>query len=493
MSAAEDRGLAYWDLTCFSEWVWKDSLGHLPNADFHNEVYDILQYKGETGKLFKRYKRFHVEAPREHAKTTMCSVIYPLWRIGHDQNIRVVVVSRTGALASSINREVRRNIEGNALYHEVFPEVVPDSPWGDEAFQVQRSRIMKTPTFYGVGLEGSITGIRADLIILDDPFDLSEVRTESQRSKVKSWIETVVMPILTPDGEVIAIGTRWSEDDYWGELIERDVEKGGNWVVKVYRAIENYEDPVEKWRVLWPERWPADKLAARREDVGSLMFKSLYMNDPAGLEGALFKRDWLTFYDPSILTPHFIRNFEYLMGVDPAISESPEADRTAIAVGAFDREKRDIYVLDMFADRIDFPSQVKKIDEWARQRTLPFVPGDVHIRKIGIEANAYQQALSKTAYIRGLPVIEVKQKKSKYERMLGMQPHIENGRIKFPNPRYGVNWWGMFENEYLSYPRGKHEDLMDALELMFEMADLDSGDDGPSFVFGPPLGWGRRR
>jgi len=239
VESVPDEHLAYFNLRFFSEWCWEGVPGWLPNAAFHDEVYDILQYKGDDGRRFKECKRLHVEAPREHAKTTMCSVVYPLWRIGRDQNVRVVVVSRTGALAASINREVRRNIEGNPRYARVFPEVVADSPWGDEAFQVRRSRIMKTPTFYGVGLEGSITGIRADLIILDDPFDLGEVRTESQRNKVKSWIETVVMPILTPDGEVIAIGTRWSEDDYWGELISRDVETGGNWVVKVYRAIEN--------------------------------------------------------------------------------------------------------------------------------------------------------------------------------------------------------------------------------------------------------------
>jgi len=131
-----DEHLAYFNLRYFSEWCWKDSLGHLPNAPFHEEVYDILQYKGEAGEKFRKCKRLHIEAPREHAKTTICSVVYPLWRIGRNQNIRVVVVSRTGALATSINREVRRNIEGNQWYRRVFPEVEAHSPWGDEAFQV---------------------------------------------------------------------------------------------------------------------------------------------------------------------------------------------------------------------------------------------------------------------------------------------------------------------------------------------------------------------
>jgi len=207
----------------------------------------------------------------------------------------------------------------------------------------------------------------------------------------------------------------------------------------------------------------------------------------------LFKSDWLTFYDPGILTPVFTKDFDFVMGVDPAISESPEADRTAFCRVAFDRARGDIYVLDMYADRIGFPEQVKMVEEWAVRRPLPFVMKQGKIRKVGVEANAYQQALSKTAYIRLLPVIEVKQKKNKIDRMLGIQPHFEAGRIKFPHPRFGVSWWNQFENEYLSFPRGRHDDMMDALELAFSVVDPDEGVGGPNFAFGPPIGWGRVR
>jgi len=134
-----DEHLAYFNLRYFSEWCWGHVPRHRPNAPFHNEIYDILQYKGEDGELFKRTHRLHVEAPRYHAKTTCFSVKYPLWRIGRDQNVRVVVISRTGKLATDINREVRRNIENNPFYRRVFPEIEAHSPWGDEAFQVKRS------------------------------------------------------------------------------------------------------------------------------------------------------------------------------------------------------------------------------------------------------------------------------------------------------------------------------------------------------------------
>ena len=78
-------------------------------------------------------------------------------------------------------------------------------PWSVSELQVRRTPgvILKDPTFVGVGLHGPLTGKRADLIIVDDPFDESEIRTEAQRKKVEDWIEKVLIPTLTPQGEIV--------------------------------------------------------------------------------------------------------------------------------------------------------------------------------------------------------------------------------------------------------------------------------------------------
>ena len=151
------------------------------------------------------------------------------------------------------------------------------------------------------------------------------------------------------------------------------------------------------------------------------------------------------------------------------MSGNPDSDRLAIATIAFDRERGDIFVLDVYAEPVDWPTQMKKILELARRRELPFIPGKHNIRKVGIEANVWQQVVSKAAYANLLPVIEIKQKQTKYDRMLAMQPHFENNRFKFPDRRFGVNWWDKFESEYLSYPKGRYKDVMDALQIAFEM------------------------
>lgn len=460
--SAED--FAYMDLRFFSEYCWKNIAGQVDNGGFQNEWYRMLQ--GDD-----RPKRLHIQAAREHAKTTCLSVKYPLWRVGRNPDLRVMIVSKSATLATTILREIRQNIEGNKRLQAVFPSLGPDVPWSGTELQVERSSgvILKDPTFVGVGLHGPLTGKRADLIIIDDPFDESEVRTEAQRQKVEDWVEKVLLPTLTPEGELVAVGTPWHYDDYWSRLESKSVEKGGLYTIKKYPAIKNPEDPIDSWEVQWPQVWSAQRLEERRREIGSIKFACLYLLDPSGLEGTLFKRDWLAFFDPSIFTKGYTQKFEYYMGVDPNVSGKPDTDRLAIATIAYDRPRGDIYVLDIYAEPVDFPTQMKKIVEYAKRTELPYMEERKHIRKVGIEANAWQQVVSKSAYANLIPVIEVKQKQTKVDRMLALQPHFENNRFKFPDKRFGVNWWDKFESEYLSYPKGRYKDIMDALQIAFEM------------------------
>lgn len=473
--------IAYGNLQYFSEYAWKDDPEHVPNGDFQNEWYDLLQPDD-------RPKRLHIQWPREHAKTTCTSVKYVIWRLGRDHNLRVLIVSKSASLATNILREIKRNIEENDRIHRVFPDLQPDTPWSDVEIQVKRDRIQKDPSVRGVGLHGSLTGARADILILDDPFDEENIQTLGQRAKVENWIEKVSFTVVGPKGEIICIGTRWHHADYWGTLMEKTDDDGNHlFERRIYQAIENPQDELDDWRVLWPEKWSPERLYIRRLEIGRLRFNCLYQNDPSGYEGVLFREQDLAFYDPDKAISAHLGDLDFYMGVDPSISEEPTADYFAVARIAVDRKLRDVYVLDIYAKRIGFPAQVQQIDSLFRG-WIPYIPHEakgVGIRKVGIESIAYQRALAQQTYSMGLPVVQVQHsKRSKIQRMIGLQPHFENGRIKFPNPEtHRTNWFDAFKEEYLSFPRGRHDDRLDALQIAFEIAGVVSS--GSSIPFGP--------
>ena len=192
--------------------------------------------------------------------------------MGHDPNIRILVCSKAASLATDILSEVRRNIDYNDRLQQVFPTLLPGQPWTDSQFTVERTRIDKSKTMRAVGLHGMITGGRADLILLDDPFDETEARTAAQREKIITFIEKVLIPTLTPTGELVAIGTRWHYDDYWNNLIEKDVKLGGMYLVKIYRPTVDMDDPKSELKSLWPEVWPIKALLERKAEIGTINF-----------------------------------------------------------------------------------------------------------------------------------------------------------------------------------------------------------------------------
>jgi len=181
---------------------------------------------------------------------------------------------------------------------------------------------------------------------------------------------------------------------------------------------------------------------------------------------------------------------DFIMSVDPNISEEAKSDNTAMVTIAVDRRHNDVYVLDIFAEPLGFVDQVKKMKEYASRTQFKvgkhYLPGEQYIRKVGVEAIAYQRSLSATGYMMGLPIEEVQHGRlDKVTRIMRIQPHIENGRIKFPDPELypECRWYAPFLDEYLSFPRGRRDDRMDALEIAISVADLTSS--GSTIPYGP--------
>ena len=77
-------------------------------------------------------------------------------------------------------------------------------------------------------------------------------------------------------------------------------------------------------------------------------------------------------------------------------------------------------------------------------------------------------------------MVEVKQgNRNKEIRILGMQPHIENGRVRFPDPdEVKTRWWEDFLIEYSTFPKGRRDDMMDALEILVTMVSGNFGVSG---------------
>lgn len=202
--------------------------------------------------------------------------------------------------------------------------------------------------------------------------------------------------------------------------------------------------------LLFPEKLSIEFLQEARKTMGSYMFANQYQNEIIPLEDQQFKDAWKKYYVDLPQTELYTFAF-----VDPAISEEKAADFTAIVVVSVDSQQN--WYLRHAARIKANPSSI--IDEIFK----------VHQRfpcmVIGIEEVAYQKALTHFTWEEVkrrnvmLPIHAVKRgpDKTKFMRISSMVPRFEFGSM------YLKRGYEDLELELAQFPRGAHDDLLDAL------------------------------
>ena len=318
------------------------------------------------------------------------------------------------------------------------------------------------------GVGGPITGKGADILIIDDPVkNAEEANSQAYRDKTWEWYQSTAYTRLEPKGAIILIMTRWHEFDLAGRLIN-NMQKisGEQWEIVSLPAIAEEDDLLGRkpGQPLWPGRFDLKELQRIKETTGSYWWSSLYQQRPQPPEGGLLKRSWIKYYQSNELPQ--LSQLDIYQAWDLAISTKETADYTVCTtVGVSDDNQ--IYIMDWYRDRIDFPTQVKMVEKLA-QKWNPL--------EIGIESNAYQKALPQQLKETSmLPIKEINRTKDKITRISSGFIHFENGKVLLPENHQELE---NFINEYIYFPHGKHDDILDSIELAIQLVkepylDLD--------------------
>lgn len=214
-------------------------------------------------------------APRGSGKSTINSVVYPIWKTITNRNTRVLIVSNTVTLAKSFGRTIKNYYESENI-EKVFGDII-DSPWSPLEMRLQGNENKESNiTVLEVG--GDVLDRHFDLIILDDIVDIVNVATFLEREKVKQWYKNTLLPSLEPNGELKVVATRYHPDDIYNTIMNDPSFK-----TKIYKAID------EKGKLLWPERLSKDFLDTIKSQIGSILFSMQYQNNIRDEGTSIFK------------------------------------------------------------------------------------------------------------------------------------------------------------------------------------------------------------
>jgi hypothetical protein len=456
-----------------------------PNQEFHNTLdRDLAEaIKGTNiGKSFAV-----ITMPRDHGKSKHLSIGFPLWLMARDHNVRILAVSRTAGVAETFLSEIVSHIERNPLYIEFCRHIDPTGKgvvprqkpgrsqtedWSGKSITIEREdNGLKDPTLIATGVFGQILSRRADVVIGDDIVDQQNSMTESQRHKVRDWLETTVIPVLVPGGAFVYLGNTWHMDDVVSRYLQdprfaiarrvgaiiHDSARQDLWLewarlranimvpkkTRDENAARFYaENRVEMDRdvqVLWPDRYPYSELFFMRY-LNPYVFARMYQCDPSNrpdqkireewIQAALAKGKALRFQDMPHPKNHL---FVSAAGMDLAISQEEFADDTSlnyvdVVQYGYDGIANGDYIVRQIHRGHFTPAQQRALAKNAWK--------DHGMLSVRVESNSYQAALSIDLQDDGVPITSYHTGKEKFDPDVGINiiaNLMEHGQLVIPS------------------------------------------------------------
>ena len=419
------------------------------------EALDSVE-RGETKKLA-------LMLPPGSAKSTYASVLFPEYFLGRNPQLSVIAASHTAELAERFGRRVR-NIFADETHQLVFNNSV-----SADSAAAGRWDTTEGGEYFSVGVGGSVTGRRGDLVIVDDPVRSRE-DADSERVRAKTW-EWYINDLTTrmkPDARIVIACTRWHEADLLGEILAKE---GKEWKVVKIPFLAGHGDILgrKEGERLWPE-WYTDEME-RQAQLDPRAFISLWQQEPRPMEGAEFKRTWIQRYtNPPKVTNKIIL-------VDPAGDPSKntgkrkKSDYTAMWVIALGSDEN-AYIVDGLRDRLNLTQRADALFALHKKHK----PMQVRYEQYGLQADVehVKSEMERRQY--RFAIKEVGGGVEKNARIRRLIPWFEGGRMWLPSsmPKETVTGQhydlvaDFIDQEYATFPVGRYDDSFDCLARLAE-------------------------
>jgi len=416
-------------------------------------------------------RRLIINMPPRYGKSLATTVALTAYLLGLDPSKRIITACYAHSLAEKLSLECRR-LMAAPFYCNAFP----DLKIGEGKNAVTHFETTAGGFRYATSLGGAVTGMGADLLIVDDLMKASVLPSENELDSASDFLQGTLFSRLNDkvNGQIVIVSQRLHEDDPPGRLIAK-----GGWHVLSLPAIAEHDTDIpvgpfkthhrKKGEVLHPEREPIEVLEQLREDLGPRVFGAQYQQAPIPAGGGILEWQWF-------------RHFK----------ELPNGGKGAFVFQSWDTamvvSKSSSY--SVCTTWYCFGDQYYLADVWRHRRPSSELPRIVHEHaikfradRVMIELNNGSQALIETLRKHTkLWLLWDRPTGSKAERMEAESPVLAQGRVHVP---YEAPWLEAFRAEVIKFPEARHDDQIDSMSMFLMWARV-RGPDSPS---GAP-GWG---
>lgn len=427
---------------------------------------------------------------REHYKSTVITYAGTIFEILNDPETTIGIFSHTRPIAKAFMRQIKQEFETNEGLKDLYPDILWRDPrkeapkWSeDEGIVVKRKSNPKEATVEAWGVvDGQPTSKHYKGLIYDDIVTRESVGTPEMILKTTDAL-ALSYNLGAHGGWRRFIGTRYHYNDTYKTLIAR-----GTALPRVKPATKDGKVEGE------PVFLTREQLAKKRADMGPYVFGCQMLQDPKADEAQGFKEDWLRY----AMVPTTGHNL--VMLVDPASAKKKDSDYTSMWMLGLGPDKN-FYIHDMLRDRLNLTERADAVIMWHRK----YRPMAVGYERYGMMADIehIQTRMEDENY--RFDITELGGTMPKIDRIRRLIPLFEKGRVFLPPKLAKTNYEGrevdlvraFIDEEYLPFPVGGHDDMLDALarvldenmpiawpEAWVEPEDEEFGNEGRSELTG---------
>ena len=473
-----NRELAHRELISFSTYMapwYKPAPHHELVATYLEQVKLFVETEGAQG-----IGRLIILEPPRYGKSEQVSRLFPAWFLGNLPDKRVILTSYGADLAESDSEAVRNYVQ-NYRYSAVFGDFSTEiDPVKIDPDNSRRSKWDLADPYRGgmvaAGIGGGLTGFGAHLFLIDDPFkSRDDADSELYRGRVMSWYKSVAYQRLEKGGAMVITHTRWHPEDLVGELLKAMASNdpyADKWEVVFLPALaleENeYPETPEKFnenllrgvfvpmggdmlkrapgQPLWPEKFNLESLLAKQANTDDVDWMSLDQQMPLSESGEMFSDENFGEVEKA---PEGLQWFSY---IDLALGKTELSDMNSTMPMAMDKEGNE-YWRDLI--------HVRNLTEFFAQVKIAMLD-PVNLGCVwGVESTGFQyvefQKFLEDPELAGVVIIPIYPIKDKVLRARPLQSRGRAGKIKLVK----APWNKVLKRQFATFPRGKHDDLVD--------------------------------
>lgn len=452
----EARKSFYVFCKCMNSEFYRDDRPHL------KLICDTLQqlYEGKLHKEGKVYKKLQLSLPPGHGKSYTVQ-LFSMWLFGINIKNEIVSVSYNEKLSELFGKAVRDGIEeklegdlAHINYSDIFPETnikygsASKSNWSLEG---------RHHSYLATSFSGTLTGMRGNVGIIDDPVKSAEVAyNDNELLNQWNWYCNTFLSRMVEGAIQILVGTRWSSKDLFGRLNEIE---GEEWYVLKLAAYDKVTDTM-----LCPSLLSKESYLSKQKLMNADIFYANYQQQCIDVQNRLYSS--FKTYKPGE-EPEFEKIISYTDTADEGTDYLCQ-----IIAGVYDKQA---YVLDIYYTQ----DSMEITEAEAAKRLYQHNVGTAHVESNNGGrgwARSVEKIIKTIHKTRRVVIKWFHQSKNKKARILSNASNVINNLI-FPE-----NWNILYPDYYeamTSYSRkgkNKNDDAPDcSTGLLEKMEDKGWG------------------